>query len=470
MCTGAGEQNGSCEAKKQSSSSQAETNLLEEQHHSLTSYSSADHLGISSGGSSGGLKKSSSSGSIPSSNSQRQQLRSVRKTVDRFDAVKERRHQIEEKRKKELEKQMSEKDKRRQKALEMKRNSTPSKQSSTRLTPRKVLETPSIFINSPSPELTDDPRSRVKSKPTPLLFSNAESVSNPKPSTGSLGSKSPPTPRSPRTPSTPKSPSGLKSPSTPKTDGKRSGTSRKTSPTQGGTTRKPSPIHKAFSFSNKSAAKKTTSKRTPLKMRKLRKQDEVAQPPPIPEVIEPTGSEDSNMTDELIKVDSYSSVTEMCIYFPVNEPKSTDIFSHNIDTESENRVKRTQRRRLTQPGPSKHHPDKRKSSHPAIKFPEKVEMTERPANPYVVTSEELERRKKEYKPRASAVAFVGSMRQAMLESAKPDNMPLSAPVSRVTTPASSRSNSPKRHVVRMCLLVYVTDHSLLLVNILVSRL
>ena len=178
MCTGAGEQNGSCEAKKQSSSSQAETNLLEEQHHSLTSYSSADHLGISSGASSGGLKKSSSSGSIPSSNSQCQQSRSVRKTVDHFDAVKERRRQIEEKRKKELEKQISEKDKRRQKALEMKRNSTPSKQSSTRLRPRKVLETSSIFINSPSPELTDDPRSRVKSKPAPLLFSSAESLLN----------------------------------------------------------------------------------------------------------------------------------------------------------------------------------------------------------------------------------------------------------------------------------------------------
>ena len=414
MYIGAGEQNGSSEAKKQSSSSQAETNLLEEQQRSLTRNSS-DQLEIPSGGPSGGLKKSSSSGSIPCSNSQRQQSRSVRKTISRFDEVQERRRQLEVKRQEALKKQISEKEKRRQRALELKG----SKQPSARVASKKVIEVPPIFVETASPE-PNDSRSRSKSKPASILISPGERITSPKSGT-------------PTSPLSPKSP---------KTTAAKLDSPKRTSPFQAGMPRKTSPVHKAQPSSSKLKKTMLPPKRP---LRKEKKQKEVTQTPSIPEVVEPTGSEDGSTTDE--KVDSYSSFTELSafsIYY--NEPKPHEEFP---EVGSHAMTEETHHRRLTlQEGPSDH-TGERKCSHPNIKFPEKVEYTEKPSSQFTVTSHEYERRqKKEYKPRPSAVAYMGSMRSTTLEQPSAYNTPTSAPVSRVTTPSNSRSNSPQRHMVR----------------------
>ena len=407
---GAGEQNGSSEAKKQSSSSQAET---EEQQRSLTRNSS-DQLGMPSSGPSGGLKKSSSSGSIPSSNSQRQQSRSVRKTLDRFDEVQERRRQLEEKRQEALKKQISEKERRRQRALELKGSKQP-----TKLTSKKITETPSIFVELASPE-PSNPRSKSKPKPAPILINTTERVTSPKSGT----------------PSSPLSP---KSSTLFKTTAGKPGTPRNTSSLQAGKT---SPIHKA----QPSPSKPTQAKKTvipPKRSLRKGKKQKLIQAPSIPEVVEPTGSEDGSTTDE--RLDSYSAITELSIYY--NEPKPHEQ-SSTVDDLTTKEETHHQRRLTLQEG-SSDHAGERKSSHPNIKFPDKVEYTEKPSSQFTVRSHEYERRqKKEYKPRQSAVAFMGSMRPSGLEQPSVDNTPTSAPVSRVTTPNTSRSNSPQRHVVR----------------------
>ena len=410
---GAGEQNGSSDAKKQSSSSQAETNLAEEQQRSLT-VSTSDQFGTSSDG----LKKPSSSGSIPSSNSQR----TVRKATDRLGEVKERRRQLEEKRQAALKKQISEKEKRRQRALEVKG----SKQPSARVTSKRVIELPSIYVEIASPE-PNEPRSRSKRKPVPILINPSERVTSPKSS-------------SPTSPLSPKSSPSFKTSSKP-------GTPRRTTPPQAGMPRKTSPIYKAPPPSSKSAQAKKILAPPKRPVRRVKKQKDVTQPPSIPEVKEPTGSEDDSITDE--KFESYSSIAELCIYY--NESKSQErSVSPTAGTDSLKEETHHQRR-LTLQERSSDCGSERKCSHPNIKFPENVEFTEKPTSQLKITSHEIERRqKKEYKPRQSAVAFMGSMRQTTLEQPPEFGTPISAPVSRVTTPNTSRSNSPKRHVVRMC--------------------
>ena len=421
MHVGAGEQNGSSEAKKQSSSSQAETNLAEEQQRSLTRNSS-DQSGVPS---SGGLKKSSSSGSIPCSNSQRQQSRSVRKIVSRFDEVQERRRQLEEKRQEALKKQISEKEKRRQRALELKGSKQP------RMPTKKVIEAPSIFVESASPE-PNDPRAKSKPKPAPILITPVERVTSPK-------SGTPTSPRSPKA---------------------KPGDPRRTSP-QAGMPRKASPVQK----SPTSSSKPTQAKKTMLSTKRSLRKEKQKEVPSIPEVVEPTGSEDDSTTDE--KVDLYSSFSELStfsIYY--NEPKSGKHYSASSEVDNSTTQEGTpHQRRLTLQEGHSDHAGERKSSHPNIKFPEKVEFTEKPSSQFTVTSQEYERRrKKEYKPKTSAVAFMGSMRPGTLEQPLVGHTPTSAPVSRVTTPNTSRSNSPQRHMVRRvcitvahcCYLIHVT--------------
>ena len=415
---GAGEQNGSCEAKKQSSSSQAESNLAEEQQRLLARNSSSDQLGMPSSGPSGGLKKSSSSGSIPSNKSLRQQSRSVRKSHDHFDEVQERRRLIEEKRQEALKKQINEKEKRRQKALEVRRPM--SKQLSPRATNKKTLETPSIVVKPASPEPSNG---KVKSpKPATLPIRPSEKASS---------TKSAVSPTSPRSPKSPPSHKG-----------------EVKVPTKVNSPRRASPTYKVSPPSSKPPqVKKTTPspKQTPIKKfprRKVKKQQEV---PPILEDVEPTGSDEGSTTDEAVKVEPYSSVT-IC-YSTSTETKSDKQFP----VEAEHPVKETHHRRLTLQEGHCDYSDKRKASHPAMKFPEKVEYTPKPSNPYKdLTSDELERRKREYKPRPSATAYCASMRpdggSSLLGSLISPYKPTSAPVSRVTTPSSSRSNSPKRHV------------------------
>ena len=412
---GAGEQNGTSEAKKQSSSSQAETNLAEEQQRSLTR-NSTDQIEIPIGGPSGGLKKSSSSGSIPCSNSQRQQSRSVRKTVSRFDEVQERRRQLEEKRQEALKKQISEKEKRRQRALELKGSKHPS----TKVATKKVIETPSIFVESASPE-PNDARSKPKPKPAPVLISSSERVTSPK-----CG-----------TPTSPRSPKSLK------TTAAKPGEPRKVSP-QASMPRKTSPIQKSPTSSSKSTQpKKTVLPPTKRSLRKEKKQKDV---PSIPEVVEPTGSEDDSTTDE--KADFYSSeLSAFSIYS--SQPKPSARFSISSEVDNLTQEGTTHHRRLTLQEGHSDHTGERKSSHPNIKFPDKVEI-EKPSSQFTVTSHEYERRrKKEYKPKTSAVAFMGSMRSGTttLGQISIGSTPTSAPASRVTTPNASRSNSPQRHVV-----------------------
>ena len=358
--------------------------------------------------------KKSSSGSIPSSSSQR----TVRKASDRLGEVKERRRQLEEQRQAALKKQISEKEKRRQRALEIKG----SKQPSTRVASKKVAEMPSIFVETASPE-PNEPRSRSKPKPVPILINSSERVTSPKSGT-------------PTSPLSPKSSPSFKTSSKP-------GTPRRTTPPLAGMSRKTSPIHKAPPSSSK--AKKTVA---PPKrpVRRVKKQKDIRQTPSIPEVKEPTGSEDDSITDE--KAESYSSIAELSIYY--NEPKSQEHLLTPNDGGASQKAE-THHRRLTLQERSSDYGSERKSSHPNIKFPENVEFTEKPTNQLKITSHEIERReKKEYKPRQSAVAFMTSMRQTTLERPPEFETPISAPVSRVTTPSTSRSNSPKRHVVRMC--------------------
>ena len=337
-----------------------------------------------------------------------------------FDAVKERRRQIEEKRKKELERQMSEKDKRRQRALEMKRNPTPSKQTPTKLPHKKEQETPLITVNSPSPEF-DDLRKWGKSKPRLLVISTPGTV---------RASRSPTSPRSPGSPLSPMS----------KGEGKKSGPPRKASPTQESTSSKTS------SISSRPSAKKpvTPPKRVPPK-RGTMKQEKMAicaAPPTILEVVEPTCSEDSSTTD-------YSSTSIYVTSVNKTKPGTSETRMDTIDVKSQAK----QQRRLTQQQhlASSDHSDQRKTSHPNMKFPEKVEM-EKPADKYIIISPELKKRDREYKPRPSAVGNFQSMRINPLEPPEIDTVSMSAPTSRVTTPTTSRSNSPKRspkrHMVR----------------------
>lgn len=388
----------------------------------MTKYSSGDQVEMLSPP--GGMKKSSSSGSIPSNKSQRQQSRPVRKTTDRFDEVQERRRLIEEKRQEQLKKQISEKEKRRQRALEVK--TMPSKQSSlkqpsARSIIKKELDAPSIVVESASPEPNESHSKVKRSKARPMSITSVEKNDNHK----LVGAVSP---------TSPKSPKGFK-------------TEVRVS-TKVNSSRKPSPPHKSLPTSNKpSPGKKTTPplKRAPVKkfpssLRRLKKQQEV--PPILEEEPTPTGSDDGSATDEVSKHDYHCP--PMSVYYKYDETDTKP-------TDDADVTKEIPHRRLTLPvGPSDHG-DKRKSSHPAMKFPDKVEYTEKVPNPYSeLTSHELERRKKEYRPRQSAVAFCASMRVDSSGLMEPFSagMPTSAPVSRVTTPASSRSSSPKRHKVR----------------------
>ena len=338
---------------------------------------------------------------------------------DHFDAVKERRRQIEEKRKKELERQMSEKDKRRQRAQEIKRNPTPSKQTPTKLPHKREQETPLITVNSPSPEYDDQKKSKSKSRP--LVISTPGIV---------RASRSPTSPRSPGSPRSP----------IPKGEGRKSGPPRKASPTQESTSSKTS------SISSRPSAKKPVipPKRVPPKRRTMKPEKTAicAAPPTIFEVVEPTSSEDSSKTD-------YSSMSIYVTSVNKTKPRTSETHMDTTDVKSEAQQKRrfTQQQLLA----SSDHSDQRKRSHPNMKFPEKVEM-EKPADKYVVISPEITQRQIKRQPKTSAVGNFQSMRINPLEPPEIDTVSVSAPTSRVTTPTTSRSNSPKcspkRHMVR----------------------
>jgi len=181
---GAGEQNGSSDVKKQSSSSQAG------EERSSPRYS-GDRLGPRSGKPLAGLR--TSSGSIPSSNSQRQQLRSVHST-DHSDKVQERRRQLEVQRQEALKKQMTEKERRWKRAQEIKGRQLSSKQPSARTVSKKTVDTPAIVIESASPE-PGEPH-KTKAKPTELPVS-IKTVTSPK-SVTSIAATSPTSPTSPK--------------------------------------------------------------------------------------------------------------------------------------------------------------------------------------------------------------------------------------------------------------------------------
>lgn len=378
---------------------------------SSTRYS-GDQLGPRSSGPSAGLKKSSSD-FIPSSNSQHQQSRSVR---DHFEEVRERRRQLEEQRQEELKKKMTEKERQRKRAQEIKRRPLSSKH------PSAKAKTVTIVVDSGSSEPSEP--QKTKAKPTQLSVS-VKTVSTPKIVT-SVTPTSPPIPRSPLSP---------------KAEQKK--------------LRKPSPTKKILSINKSSQSKKTppSVKKEPVQkslssFRKVKKQQKNLQTPPILEITEPTGSEDSSTTDE---THSYAS---MSIYYKgeteVKEP--TKQLSFGVASSSVDNVNKEIHRRVTctVPAGPVDHPDKRKASHPTMKFPEKVEYGKKFSQYEDLTTPELERRKREYKPKHSATADYVSLREGgaslLLEPTQPKT-PISAPVSRVTTPSSSPTNSPKRHMV-----------------------
>jgi len=181
-------------------------------------------------------------------------------------------------------------------------------------------------------------------------------------------------------------------------------------------------------------------------LRKIKKQQENLQTPPILKVTEPTGSEDGSTTDE---------VTVSSIYFrqdshEAEAKEQIEWLSSDSTSLGVSLVKEPHQRRVTYPLPVDH-PDKRKASLPPIRLPEKVEYSEKSPGQYEdLTTYELERRKREYKPKQSATADYASLREGgatfLLDPSQP-KMPKSAPVSLFTTPTSSRSNSPKRHIV-----------------------
>lgn len=369
------------------------------------------------------MKKSSSSGSIPSANSQRQQSRPVRKPTDRFDEVQERRRLLEEQRQEALKKQIDEKEKRRKRALEIRGKPTYSKQTSVKLSSKKAPDTPSIIVQSASPELAEA-HARMKTKPPMIRLGSPEHVGSPK----GVGS-----PRGVGSPTSPLSPKVLK----PKADAKKPVSPQKSSPF----TKKTSPTCKPPQLKK---SQSPSQKKLPSSFRKSKKPQKGTKPPPILELVEPTGSEDSSIADE---------VAEYSIYYKSTADQHIDTGPSDL-LSSENITKETHQRRLTlqQQGPDH---SERKASHPNIKFPEKVEFSEKtPVTYQEITSHELERRrKKEYKPKMSATAYFASMRESgsSLEQPVVTYMPTSAPASRVSTPPSSRSNSPRRHMVRKCL-------------------
>ena len=134
-----------------------------------------------------------SSGSIPSSNSQRQQLRSVHST-NHSDKVRERRRQLEAQRQEALKKQMREKERRWKKAQEIKGRPLSSKPSSARAVSKKTVDTPAIVIESASPEPGEP--CKMKAKPTELPVS-IKNVTSPK-SVTSIAATSPTSPTSPK--------------------------------------------------------------------------------------------------------------------------------------------------------------------------------------------------------------------------------------------------------------------------------
>jgi len=461
---GAGEQNGTTEAKKQSSSSQTDE-VFPEQRRLMGHYSSGNLFPPH-----GGMKKSSSGSSIGSIGQKQQQSHPAHKPItNRFDEVRERRLQLEQQRRAALEKQISEKEKRRQRAQEVKKKVPAVKYQPTKPF-GKQASTPAIVVE---PVTTD--QIKVKTKPPPLVlstgaFSSGPSISSPR----IISPGRPKSPTSPRSPRSPKSPTTPKTPVTPKvpkspTDSKpwttavpqkkHSPTKRKSPPSSkvrriSPPVKRPSPPGKKLSPPGKKMSpmfKKPNKQvmsmvRTELAENKQR----LSLTPPIVEVIEPpespvdvaaqqSGGSSSHLSD---------SCSSLSIYYkPRNKPKREDSFWTSSDTDEPSNEQQQQRRFTLQEGQQQHE-EERKSSHPNMKF-HPVEFSE-PREPYKpITTREHERRKnKKGAPKISAVANMMSMRPDGKDCVElPDKPISSAPTSRIATPSASPRNSPKRNQV-----------------------